>query len=129
LLLSLSGHAATLGWDANQAEDNVTSYLVLTGIVPGLYDYSLETTNTEIDVTAVVADRLQHFFVVIAQNSDGTAPPSNEVAWTPARNLTVTVVVEAAGAVPGLWEFVREYAFSSPASTNQQFFRARLKIE
>jgi hypothetical protein len=127
--LWLPARGAGLRWPANAPEDGVTRYVIFAGIVSGLYDFSIETTNTEINIDALVADGLQHFFVCRAENSEGLSDPTNEAAWMPARDLTVTVVVESAGEVPGVWEFEREYSFISPATTNQRFFRARLKIE
>lgn len=121
---------AALEWDANPPEQHVTNYLALTGIAPGYYDQSFETPTTAVDVSAVLSDGLEHYFVVYAVDDEGNiSPPSAEVMAAAAQPRNITVILESADGLGAPWDFLAQYQLTVPAERAQRFFRARLKIE
>jgi len=120
--------AASVFWEASAPEDGVTEYMVNTGILPGALYESLFTTNTELEVSSVLADGLQHFFNVVAVNALGQSAPSNVLVWTPWPDLTVTIVIESTTPATS-WSYDREFSFTVPRADPARFFRARFKIQ
>lgn len=129
LLLCAALLSVNLDWFRNP-EPDVTNYRIYYGTNSGAYTQCANAgNNTNITITGL-APNTTYFFVATALNAAGQeSKPSAQISYTTPPGQSMIVLIEGAANPAGPWTSTTNYPWPIYATTNWQYYRAKMKWE
>ena len=115
-----------LEWDANPANQQVSSYVLSLGTSPGTYSSTYETPGTTYSLS--LPNGL-YYASVQAKNVAGISDPSNEISFKIGDNIEFSLAIQMqSGGTSSNPTWTTNTTFSSPPfdAATQRFFRMKL---